>query len=754
MVATLSKLTRRDFVRSGLVFGAGAAGLAAGYAAVPDVFARAVYAGKQDKVVNDKVLVMIQLAGGNDGLQTVIPLKDPTYRDLRPQLAKGADAALPISNEFGLNKNLKGVKALWDQNKVAIVQGVGYPKPSFSHFDSIRVWETADPDRRQQDGWLGKTIAQNYDSAGHPLVGCACGTTEIPGALRDLEATLTVVNNQQSFKFAGGDDMDRAMGALYTGTPGIYGALFDTAVTTARDTIAQLKTSQSGYTPKAQYTDNVALVYSSKNQLAAALQLASQLIVTGTGVKILHVTLGGFDTHFTQAARHDDLMGYLDQAISAFYADLAGHGMSDRVLIATWSEFGRRPKENASAGTDHGTAAPVFLIGDGVKAGLYGEQPSLSKLDSGGNMGYAMDFRSVYQEILNTHLEVDSRELFAETYEPLGALKSSTAATKSPDRGDAAPLVSIRVRSRKHRWAERILAFGGLAYWLFASYMGLAFAAALLTSLTALSQYRILTQLLVVIGAFAALAAHRWRPRLARFAHWGIVLAAVATLGTCSELIELPPRYQSVTYRGVAIEFADDGVSRDQPQIRDLIDQVYARSQLPQSDTPIRMRFLHNGSSGTLRVGDWSDALGSGADIVLTTSGGGTRGASFLLEGSFLLAEALARRAQPMARRGPINGYAYWTMLGIAPQPSWAASWLSGATRSRCSTRAAAVLEAGTSGEMTIWYPDSQRALDLDVAPFVDAERSGGASAAARLFAQASGWDAATWSSAVGMHCA
>jgi uncharacterized protein (DUF1501 family) len=424
MVATLTKLSRRDFLRSGLVFGAGAAGLAAGYAAVPDVLARAVYAAKQENVVNDKVLVMIQLAGGNDGLQTVIPLTDQSYRDLRPTLSKAAETALPISKEFGLNKNLKGTKALFDQGKVAIIQGVGYSKPSFSHFDSIRVWETGDPERRQQDGWLGKTIAQNYDSAGHPLVGCACGTTGIPGALRDLEATLTVVNSQQSFKFNGGDDMEKAMGALYTGTPGIYGALFDTAVTTARDTVAQLKTSAAAYSPKAQYSDDAKLVFSSKNQLGAALQLAAQLIVTGTGVKILHVTLGGFDTHYTQMQRHDDLMGYLDQALSAFYADLAGHGMSDRVLVATWSEFGRRPKENASAGTDHGTAAPIFLVGDSVNPGIYGGQPSLAKLDSSGNLPYEVDFRSVYQEILDTHMGVDSQEVFSRKFESLAVLKA------------------------------------------------------------------------------------------------------------------------------------------------------------------------------------------------------------------------------------------------------------------------------------------------------------------------------------------
>src|SRR3989442_6431300 len=424
MVAELSRLNRRDFLRAGLVFGAGASGLAAGYAAVPDIFARAVYAAKEEKIVNDKVLLMIQLAGGNDGLQTVMPLSDPAFRDLRPQLSKAADSALAINKDVGLNKNLAGVKKLYDAGKVAIVQGVGYPKPSFSHFDSIRVWETADPDRRQQNGWLGAAIVKNYDSLGHPLVGCACGTTSVPGMLRDLQATLTVVDDAKTFGFQGGQNVENVMGTLYKSTPGIYGALFDTAMTTARDTVAQLRTSAAKYAPKGNYSDKVQLVYSSKNQLAAALQLAAELIVTGTGVKILHVTLGGFDTHYTELNRHDSLMNYLDSAISAFQDDLSGYGMADRVMIATWSEFGRRPKENASGGTDHGTASPVFLIGDGVKGGLYGETPNLAKLDQGGNLSYSVDFRAVYQEILTSHLAVDAKELLGQSFDRVPFVKT------------------------------------------------------------------------------------------------------------------------------------------------------------------------------------------------------------------------------------------------------------------------------------------------------------------------------------------
>ncbi len=427
----INPLTRRDFVRNGLVFGTSAQALAAGYAAVPDVFARAVYLAKTAGVVNDRVLVMIQLGGGNDGLQTVIPIGDPRFRDYRPTLGAAADKALHLNKDFGLHEKLDGIKKLYDEGKVAIVQGIGYPQPSFSHFESIRVWETADPTRRQVEGWLGKTIAKNYDSAGHPLVGCACGTTSVPGALRDLEATLTVINDAASFKFQGGDNVERVMGMLYKRTPGMYGALFDTALTTVRDTVQQLRNMSAKYTPKADYTDKVKLVYSSKNQLAAALELAAGLVVSGTGVKILHVTLGGFDTHYTELNRHDALMDYLDGAVSAFYADLAAYGMSDRVLIATWSEFGRRPRENASSGTDHGTVAPVFLIGDNVKGGLYGDSPNLGKLGVDGNLPFAVDFRSVYQEILATHLGVDAKDALGASFDRIPVVKAAPKTSSS-----------------------------------------------------------------------------------------------------------------------------------------------------------------------------------------------------------------------------------------------------------------------------------------------------------------------------------
>lgn len=423
----INELKRRDFLRAGLVFGAGASALAAGYAAVPDAFARAVYAAKQEGVKNDNVLVMIQLAGGNDHLRTVIPLQDTKLHDLRPVLAaQSVPMALPLNSSFGLNQNLSGIKSLWDQGKLAIVEGVGYPNPSFSHFESIRVWETGDPTRRQVEGWLGKTITKNYDSQGHPLTGCACGTTNVPGALRDLHATVSVINNSRTFGLQGGTRVETTAGALWKGTPGIYGALFDTAISTVQETIASVRTALKSPS-SVKYSDNAKLVYPSKTELGAALQLAASLITSGSGVKLLHVTLGGFDTHQTELNRHNDLMGYLDQSVAAFYHDLDVHGMADKVLIATWSEFSRRPQENASGGTDHGAASAMLLMGNPVQGGFYGQTPSLRDLDSTGNLKYTVDFRAIYQEILNAHLGADAKEILGQTFDRVPFLKKPSS---------------------------------------------------------------------------------------------------------------------------------------------------------------------------------------------------------------------------------------------------------------------------------------------------------------------------------------
>jgi uncharacterized protein (DUF1501 family) len=371
-------------------------------------------------VNSDAVLVMIQLAGGNDGLRTVVPLQNGHIHDLRPQLAAEAvKKALHLDATHGLNHNLVRIKRLWDRGKVAIIEGVGYPDPSLSHFESIRVWETGDPSRRQLNGWLGRTLSTSYDSYGHPLTGCACGTTATPGSLRDVNSTVAVIDSQLSYGFAA-EDAEATVGAVYDQTPGIYGALFDTAVATVRKTAVELQRSL----PAPANSDTVPSYSSNPNNgLAQALKLAAQLIVAGTGVRLLHVTLDGFDTHYTELSYHDQLMGYLDEAVGGFYDELARRGQSRKVVLATWSEFGRRPQENVSGGTDHGTAAPLILIGDSVAPGIYGSAPDVRRLDEEGNLRYTVDFRSVYQEILDSHLRADAREILGARFEPVRFLR-------------------------------------------------------------------------------------------------------------------------------------------------------------------------------------------------------------------------------------------------------------------------------------------------------------------------------------------
>src|SRR5262249_12376499 len=212
----------------------------------------------------------------------------------------------------------------------------------------------------------------------------------------------------------------------WKGTPGIYGALFDTAISTVQESISSVRTALKSQS-SVKYSDNAKLVYPSKTELGAALQLAASLITSGSGVKLLHVTLGGFDTHQTELNRHNDLMGYLDQSVSAFYQDLSMHGMADKVLVATWSEFSRRPQENASGGTDHGAASAMLLIGNPVQGGLYGQAPNLGNLDNSGNVRYGVDFRSVYQEILNTHLGADAKAILGQTFDRVPFLKAAAA---------------------------------------------------------------------------------------------------------------------------------------------------------------------------------------------------------------------------------------------------------------------------------------------------------------------------------------
>jgi uncharacterized protein (DUF1501 family) len=406
-------LTRRDFLASGLL--ATSAGLV-----VPPVLAKGVLAASNDGVHNDHVLVVLQLGGGNDGLNTVVPYADPAYHDARPSIGVAADKVLHIDAHTGLNPALPGIKALYDAGRVAVVQGAGYDDPTYSHFEALRVWEYADPRQRASDGWLGRLLATQLDSHGHPLAGCALGQASTPAELRAGGATVSVIESAQSYDVQGGAGRQVAAPALYRRTPGVYGALFDQALATAESGIAALRDS-SKYTPAVPYADSK-VVYGSKNSLAGSLQLTAQMIVTQPQVKVCHVVLGGFDTHQDEDQRQTALLTDVDGAVSAFFKDLDAHGAGGRVVMVTWSEFGRRVAENGSRGTDHGSANPMFVIGAPVRGGLYGAQPSLTDLD-GGNLKHTVDFRSVYQALIRDWLGGDSESVLGQAFPELPLVK-------------------------------------------------------------------------------------------------------------------------------------------------------------------------------------------------------------------------------------------------------------------------------------------------------------------------------------------
>ena len=409
-------VTRRDFLAAGLV------GVAGGVI-VPPILAKGVFAAGVEGIHNDRVLVVVQLAGGNDGLNTVVPYADPGYASARPTVGVRPENVLHIDNSVGLNPALKSLKALYDGGQVAVVQGVGYDNPTYSHFENLYVWEYADPQRRQTDGWLGKLLGTQLDSQGHPLAGCALGEVSTPPELRAANATVSVIQSVQGYTVHGGVGRQATVPALYRGTPGIYGVLLDQALGTAEAGMKALNSGAAAYKPAAQYT--AAGLAPAAGSLGSALQLTAQMIVTEPSVKICHLVLSGFDTHQAESAVQTALLSELDTAVSAFVQDLAVHGQSDRVVLMTWSEFGRRIQENGSQGTDHGAAAPLFIVGKPVKGGLYGEQPSLTSTIDGGNLKHTVDFRSVYQTIIRDWLQGDPAAVLGASYAELPMIKTA-----------------------------------------------------------------------------------------------------------------------------------------------------------------------------------------------------------------------------------------------------------------------------------------------------------------------------------------
>jgi uncharacterized protein (DUF1501 family) len=383
-------LTRRDLLKKGLTVGAiGAASLA-----LPEPLALLLDRAAADPLpAGTGVLVVVTLYGGNDGLNTVIPVADPAYAAARGALAYGPAATLPLGQGFGLHPALVELKGLWDDGHLAVVRGVGYPNPVRSHFRAQDIWQTGVPETVVTTGWLGRWL----DGAARrdPLAAVAVGGTVPRMLVGDHSAAVAVPNGP--FTIPGGDrfvSAFRATNAVAAQTSPLARQVAQSG-TDLLDASATIATIEQAASNSGRGTG-----------LAKQLDLVATLIKGGAPARAYGVSLGGFDTHAAQKATHARVLAQLDTAVGQFFQSLAGDPRGAAVTLMVHSEFGRRVATNASGGTDHGTAAPVLVAGPPVKGGFYGAQPSLVQLDQG-DLRFTTDFRSVYATLLQKVLGAD-----------------------------------------------------------------------------------------------------------------------------------------------------------------------------------------------------------------------------------------------------------------------------------------------------------------------------------------------------------
>ena len=340
-----------------------------------------------------RTLVLLQLAGGNDGLSTVVPYADEAYPRLRRVTGIPASEVLPLDERRGLHPELVRLHALFDAGDLAIVEGVGYPNGNRSHFKSFEIWHAADPrGRLAGSGWVGRLCAELYGEAAHPSRLVNVGS-RIPYSLHSLQHPAASFRVPAGYRWIeGGEELagmepESPESSGHSPLEAIRGVMHD-----ARSSSAAIRQAALRYRPRVEYPGDV---------FADSLRVAAALIQGRIGTRVISVELGGFDTHNDQRGRHDALMRTLDGALSAFLDDLHGTDAGPRTVVLAFSEFGRRAAENGSRGTDHGKAGPVFLAGEPVRGGLYGESPSLEDLDEDGDPRFSTDFRSVYATLID-----------------------------------------------------------------------------------------------------------------------------------------------------------------------------------------------------------------------------------------------------------------------------------------------------------------------------------------------------------------
>lgn len=361
----------------------------------------------------EKVLVIVQLQGGNDGLNTVIPYTNPLYAENRRVLYVPSQEVLRLNEEVGFHPSFQGLHQLFKKGQVAVVQGVGYPFPNRSHFRSAEIWETAKPETEDtRTGWVGRCADLWASQGASKFTACSIGDQEQPLSTVGLKAAPPTIRDAHSFRILANASSDHEKQSKLQ----LLKELAQIERTSSSLEFVRQQTSAAFMA-----ADSVESVLQSDihhlgdSELGQKLGLVSAMIRGGIGTRIYHVSMPGFDTHSDQRDGHSVLLRQLDEAVSAFFESLNSAKLSDQVSLLIYSEFGRRVRENRSGGTDHGAAAPVILVSGGIRGGVIGKHPPLDDLDDG-DLKMHTDFRTVYSNLIGGWLQLDATKVLQKRY--------------------------------------------------------------------------------------------------------------------------------------------------------------------------------------------------------------------------------------------------------------------------------------------------------------------------------------------------
>ncbi|MEV0607401.1 DUF1501 domain-containing protein [Polymorphospora rubra] len=399
----MDSLTRRKFLLASGVVGAGAIATGAAGVTWKTLMDTASADGHPAGTAKTPKLVLLTLYGGNDGLNTLVPYTDPVYHSLRPGLAYAPEQVLPLDDTLGLNPVMKGMHRLWTDKQLAVIRGVGYPKPDRSHFRSMDIWQTASPSTPIDTGWVGRWMdgtaapaeaAVSFESVLPPLLAgrTRSGACMGLGGLRLPDGITTEMVSAFSRGRTGDSPMRARAADVYADLIKVNELVREAEKAVPSDPDASTEAPATGT--------------GGADALAAQLSLVARCIESNVPTRVYSVSLGGFDTHATERPGHEQLLAQVDGALTAFVNRIGKTENGRRVTVVVYSEFGRRVHGNASAGTDHGTAGPVFVAGPGVAGGFFGEQPSLKDLDDG-DLKATVDFRDVFGSLLASVLDAE-----------------------------------------------------------------------------------------------------------------------------------------------------------------------------------------------------------------------------------------------------------------------------------------------------------------------------------------------------------